>query len=91
MFSLSKMLIILVISAFLSEFSALNNITGTLLVDLIVVVPVAAILQLLRNYTARSKRLASVGYFSIGLTILICIVMIVIQGIQSEPHAQSME
>jgi hypothetical protein len=87
MFSLSKILTLFSLCAFFDEVTWIDDPVAPIVINLSLF-PYTILLQLLKTYTARSKRLAPVGYLTTGVICLLSIVVIVIEGIESEPYSE---
>jgi hypothetical protein len=88
MFSLSKVFTMMTLCAAMTDY--LDSAPAVIVVN-IIMLPVAFGLQLLRNYTGRSRRLAPVGYLATGFIVMLTLVLMIIEGIQLEPHAPTLE
>lgn len=89
MFSLTKVLLLYTICAFIDDNDWFDG-WSIILVNF-AIVPVTAVLTLLKNYLARSRRLIALGYVTTLVLISLMLVLAIIEGIESEPRKYELD
>lgn len=83
-------MVLYLLCAFFDDQPWINNFFAALLLN-IILIPITMILQIMKIYIARSRRLNPVGYLFCAPIIILSLVLIIIEGIESEPNEEELD